>query len=178
MRSGTQAYPGFRARIFGFAPDYSVVAAYLTAVALIGLIINRSFPNALPKLFSDPVTGQITGLFSVTFTVMLYLALLESSPRQATWGKRRRRLKVVSTNGERLSRGRPLGRAWLKFIPWELAHTCIWQVPFAGDEPSNLIAVGFVLVWVLIGINMVWLWLSPSNQTLYDQVVGTRVVKE
>ena len=112
----------------------------------------------------------------LTLPVALYFALLESSSWQATWGKRRRGLKVMGTNGERLTRTRAIGRTLLKFIPWELAHTCIWQISFAPQEPSPLITLGFVLVWLLIGANIVKLWLSPTHQTLYDRLAGTYVI--
>ena len=69
-----------------------------------------------------------------------------------------------------------LGRTLLKFIPWELAHTCIWQVSFAGQESSPLIYVGFASVWVLVGVNIISLLLSKSHQTLYDQLTDSFVV--
>jgi uncharacterized RDD family membrane protein YckC len=49
-------------------------------------------------------------------------------------------------------------------------------VSFAPQDASPLITVGFILVWVLVGANVLSLWLSTSHQTLYDQLAGTFVV--
>lgn len=178
MTSTTQSYAGLWARVVAFAFDYLAIALYLILLATIGLVVNSAFPDITPTLFGNPVSGQITGFLTATLPVTLYFALLESSPWQATWGKRRQRLKVIRSNGERLTRTRAIGRTVLKFIPWELAHTCIWQIGFGRQEPSPMITAGFVLVWILVGANVVRLWISPTRQTLYDWLAGTYVVKE
>jgi len=83
---------------------------------------------------------------------------------------------VIDKTGGRLSKSRAFVRTILKFVPWELAHTCIWQFSFATEEPSPLITVGFILVWIIVGANVVSLLRSPSHQTLYDRLAGTYVV--
>jgi uncharacterized RDD family membrane protein YckC len=177
MTDATQSYAGLRARVLAFAFDYLAIALYLIMLALVGLVVRPAFPDIISTLFDDPVSGQITGVFTVTLPVTLYFALLESSPWQATWGKRRQGLMVIDTNGERLTRTRAILRALLKFVPWELGHTCIWQARFAQPEPSSMIAAGFTLVLILVGANVIRLWLSPVHQTLYDRLAGTYVVK-
>ena len=176
MTSKTQSYAGLWARVMAFGYDYLVIALYLIVLTAVGMVINSAFPDIANMLFGNPLSGQITGFITVTLPVTLYFALFEASRRQATWGKRRRGLKVIRTNGERLTRARAIGRNLLKFIPWELAHTCIWQISFAGQEPSPMITVEFVLVWVLVGANIVRLWINPMHQTLYDWLAGTFVV--
>ena len=69
-----------------------------------------------------------------------------------------------------------LARTALKFVPWELAHACIWQITFAAGQPSPLISAGFALVWVLVGANLVSLLVSRKHQTLYDWLSDTVVV--
>lgn len=176
MTNPTQSFASLWVRCLAFGLDYIVIALYLVTITVLSLALNAAFPLVPRLLFSNPVAGQVTGFLTITFPVTLYFALLESSPWQATWGKQRQRLKVIRTTGERLSRARALGRTLLKFIPWELAHTCIWQVSFAPQPPSPLVTAGFALVWILVGANVVSLWLSKSHQTLYDQVAGTYVV--
>lgn len=176
MTSETQSYGRLRARIFAFAIDYIVIAIYLIVLITLSLIVNSVFPGITQQLFNNPVSSHITGFFILTLPVLLYFALFESSSWQGTWGKRRQHLKVIQTNGERLTRPRALGRNLLKFIPWELAHACIWQISFSEQEPSLVITAGFILVWILVGANIVSLWISPRNQTLYDWIAGTYVV--
>ncbi|MHC4112721.1 MAG: RDD family protein [Planctomycetota bacterium] len=173
----TQSYAGLWVRVLAFAFDYLAMALYIVVVSAVSLTVQLAFPNIVPMFLNNPVSCQILVFCMVTLPISLYFALFESSGRQGTWGKRRQGLKVISTNGERLTRARSIGRTLLKFFPWELAHTCIWQVSFARQEPSPLIMVGFVLVWILIGANVVSLWISPKNQTLYDWLAGTYVVK-
>ena len=102
----------------------------------------------------------------------------DASARQGTWGKRKLGLRVQRLDGQPLSRARALARAALKFVPWELAHACIWQITVAGAAASTLISAGFVLVWVLVGANLVSLLVSRQHQTLYDWLSHTIVVRE
>jgi uncharacterized RDD family membrane protein YckC len=177
MTNITQSYADLWSRVLAFAFDYLAILLYLIVLFIISLVVSLVLPTIASTMFGNPVSGQIIGFFTLTLPVTLYFALLESSPWQATWGKRRQRLKVICTNGERLTRTRAISRTLLKFIPWELAHTCIWQIRFALQEPSPTIMAGFVLVWILVGINVIKLWLSPTHQTLYDWLAGTYVVK-
>lgn len=178
MSSTSPAYAGLRLRLIAFALDYLLVFLYLIVLAGIGLAVTLLLPDLADMRFGNALSGQLTGFLLITLPLILYFTILESSPQQATWGKRRMSLRVTGPGGERLKRSRALIRSLLKFIPWELGHTCIWQIRFAGDQPSPLIAVGFVLVYVLIGANLVWLWQSATNQTRYDRLLGTFVVRE
>jgi len=166
---------GERVAAFGF--DYIIIAGYLLFIVVVGLIVNRFFPTFTSSLFGNPLFGQTTGFLLITLPVSLYYILFEASAWQATWGKQRKGLKVTRTDGTRLTLPRSIGRTLLKFIPWELTHTCIWQIRFAQQPPSPLITMGFVLVWILIGANLVSLWISPIHQSLYDRLVETYVVK-
>jgi len=178
MTHTTQSYAGLWARITAFAFDYILIAGYLILVVALSSLVNALFPAFARQVFANPLSGQITGFFLVTLPVCLYFALLESSAWQATWGKRRKRLRVIRSDGARLSRSRAISRTALKFIPWELAHMCIWQISFAPPEPSPLITAGFALVWILVGANVVSLLMSQTHQTLYDWLAGTFVVAD
>jgi uncharacterized RDD family membrane protein YckC len=176
MKNTTFSYAGLWGRVLAFALDYLPILLYLALVAALSALVNAVFPDLLPALFGNPVSGQLTAFFLVTLPVTLYFALLESSAWQATWGKRVLRLKVVGANGERLSRVRALGRTALKFIPWELAHTCIWQMGFGSQSVPPAIVAGLTLVWILVGANVASLLISPRRQPLYDRLAGTSVV--
>ncbi|MHC4099156.1 MAG: RDD family protein, partial [Planctomycetota bacterium] len=124
----TQSYAGLWARVLAFAFDYLAIALYLIVISAVSLTVQLVFPKIVPMFFNNPLSAQIITFCLITLPISLYFVLFESSPRQATWGKRRQGLKVIGTNGERLTRAHAIGRTVLKFIPWELAHTCIWQV--------------------------------------------------
>jgi uncharacterized RDD family membrane protein YckC len=178
MRALQQTQPpaGLRVRIAAFAFDYLVIAVYLILMTTLSLVVNWIFPDILGTLFGNPSSGQMTGFLVVTLPVTMYFALLESSSWQATWGKRRKNLRVVSRNNDRLSRMHAFGRTLLKFIPWELSHACIWQIRFSAGDPSPAVVLGFALVWILIALNIASLLVSPTRQTLYDRLAGSYVV--
>jgi uncharacterized RDD family membrane protein YckC len=171
-----QSCAGLGIRVVAFVLDYIVIALYLVVTTVMSWAINTASPTIPKVLFGNPLSGELTGFFAITLPVTLYFALLESSPWQASWGKRRQRLQVIRTTGERLTRPRAMGRTLLKFIPWELAHACIWQVSFAGSEPSPWITTGFVMVWLLVGANALSLSMTKTHQTLYDWLAKTYVV--
>lgn len=168
---------GLWPRLQAFGVDYLVIAAYLVALVGAALAAQRLAPGSTTGLFGNPGSGELTGFLLLTLPVTLYFALMESSARQATWGKQKLSLRVMGRDGQRLSRGRSLARTALKFVPWELAHACIWQVTWAGPRPSPWIAAGFTLVWVLVGANGVSLLASRKRQTLYDWLSGTVVTR-
>jgi uncharacterized RDD family membrane protein YckC len=168
---------GLRVRTLAFAMDYILISAYLCALVGVSVLVNRVWPSITRVLFGNPISGEVAGFLLITLPVTLYYALMESSSWQASWGKRRMHLRVTDLDGNRLSLPRSLGRSVLKFVPWELSHACIWQVSCTTDVASPLITVGFVLVWLLVGANVLSLLLSATRQTLYDRLSGTLVVK-
>ena len=172
-----KSYAGFWRRVGAFALDYVIILLYLAALTLVGFLVN-SLSNVSQWLFSDRIRAQLTGFLLLTLPISLYFALSESSSRQATWGKRKLGLKVTSEDGERIRFGRALARTALKFIPWELSHTLIWSIVFTPEMNSNLVNYGFVLVYILIGINLACLLLTKKHQTLYDLIVKTYVVQQ
>lgn len=120
--------------------------------------------------------GQLLGFVLVTLPVGLYFALLEAAPSQATWGKARMRLRVVGLQGERPRLRRSLTRTTWKFVPWELAHTCVWQLTFTPEALPPLAVAGLVLVWLLVGANALSIWRRADHRALYDLLAGTAVI--
>lgn len=172
-----QSYAGLWIRVKAFSADYLFISFYIVLVTIISFFIQLFSPNIIQVLFGNPLSGQLSGFILITLPVTLYFTLLESSSHQATWGKRWQGIKVMYNDGKRLSRTRALSRTALKFIPWELAHTCIWQMSGNNQEPEPIILVGFISVWIIVGIYLLTLLNSSKKQTLYDQVTNTFVVK-
>jgi uncharacterized RDD family membrane protein YckC len=170
------SYAGFWRRSLAFALDYLIIAAYLVLLGLISLMANLASPGLLAALFANQLSAHVTGFLLMTLPVILYFALLESSSWQATWGKRRLDLRVIRTDSARLSTSQAVGRTMLTFIPWELAHTLIWQIRFAPATSSLLITGGFVLVWALVSANVASLALTRTHQSLADRLAGTYVI--
>lgn len=170
-------YAGLWTRLKAFGIDYLVISLYIMLITGVTLVIQSTYPNLTPILFGAPLLGQVTGFLIMTLPVTLYFALFESSPYQATLGKQWQGLRVIHDNGKRLSTKRAIGRTAIKFIPWELAHTCVWQIYAGSQELSLTITTGLILVWILVGVYIVTLLTSSSRQALYDQLTNTYVIK-
>ena len=163
-------------RVRAFVPDYVIILIYLAAITLLIWLLNLFSINGW--LFAERVRAQFVAFLLVTLPVTLYFAIRESSTQQATWGKRRVGLKVTDYNGERIGFGRAFSRTLLKFIPWELSHTLIWELSFSPQEDSVMITFGFGLVYLLVGLNIASLILTKKHQTIYDLLAKTYVVKQ
>ena len=168
-------YAGFWKRIGAFALDYILILGYLLGVAALSLPTNTLF-GANQWLFGDRIRAQMVAFLLVTLPVTLYFAVSESSPGQATWGKARLKLKVADHHGNRIDFWRSLGRTLLKFVPWEISHTLIWQIYFSPQTKSVWINYGFGLVYLLIGLNIVSLVMTKTHQTMYDLLTNTYVI--
>ena len=170
-----KTYTGFWKRAAAFALDYLIILAYLLGVAALSLLANSLF-GANQWLFSHRVRAQVVAFLLVTLPVTLFFAISEASSRQATWGKGRLKLQVADGEGNRISFGRSLGRTLLKFVPWEISHTLIWQIDVSPQTESGWINYGFGLVYLLIGLNILSLVITKTKQTLYDLLTDTYVI--
>ena len=169
--------PGIGRRLGAFGLDYLVLATYIAALTGAFALLPRS---ATEPLFVTPGRGQLTAFVVLTAPVLLYFALLEAGPRQATIGKRLLGLRVVDARGGRISPGRSLARSAVKLAPWELAHTSLWRIegwPAPTEPPGGWPLAGLVLVWVLVGTTLACLCFTPRRRALHDLVAGTAVAR-
>ncbi|MEX2599809.1 MAG: RDD family protein [Dehalococcoidia bacterium] len=168
---------GLFRRILAFGVDYVAISAYLLAVTGIGVVMNYATPQLAEAVFGQRVLAQVVGFALVTLPVSLYFVLQESSRWQATWGKRKTGLKVVTASSRQpITLRRAAVRTFAKFIPWELAHTFVWQTYSNPDGPSGLVMAGFMAVWVLVGGNIVSIVATGDRRAIYDWLAGTQVI--
>jgi uncharacterized RDD family membrane protein YckC len=164
-----------RRRLAAFAVDYVLIALYLIVLTLVAVAIPST-----TRVFRTPATAQAVGVLFLTLPVMLYFSLGEASRHEATPGKRAVGIVVVRASGKPMTLSRGLLRNALKFVPWELAHTCIWRIPGwpnpTGPLPTWIVA-GFIAVWLLVVVNLVMAWKSPTGQTAYDRVADSVVLR-
>jgi uncharacterized RDD family membrane protein YckC len=124
---------GFWKRIGAFALDYIVILGYLLGAVLPSLLATTLF-GANQWLFADRFRAQSVAVLLVMLTATLCFAISEASPQQATWRKRWFKLKITGFDGNRISFWKSLGRTLLKFVPWEISHTLIWQIYFSPQR--------------------------------------------
>ncbi|MGZ8558538.1 MAG: RDD family protein [Chitinophagaceae bacterium] len=112
-------------------------AAFLDGLILI-------IPNYILLVIGGDVFGNILSLVMS----WLYYASLESGTAQATFGKRAMGLKVVTTDGQRISFGEASGRYFGKILS------------------ALILLIGYLM--------MIW---DDKKQTLHDKMANTLVVK-
>lgn len=142
-------------RLVAIGLDCVPVAAYIGLLTAIFLGLGVATAAPVELLFQHPWAGQLAGITLLTLPVILYFAAWERSSWLATPAKRLLGLRVVPRDGAGLGWARALARSGLKFLPWELAHTCIWRIPRLArrrrGHPSG--RGGWpVTVWVLVGL--------------------------
>jgi len=170
-----KTFAGFWQRVGAFALDYVLLFIYLAVILGLDLLAS-ALSASFRSLFLNRILAQLIAFLLVTLPITLYFAINEASPRQATWGKQRLGIRVTDSNGMRISFGRAFLRTLLKFVPWEIAHTLVWQIKFY-QQFSPAITGGLILVYTLVGLNIISLVLTKTHQTLYDLAAKTYVIK-
>jgi uncharacterized RDD family membrane protein YckC len=110
-------YGGFWRRTWAGAIDVALEAA---AALVITVAIDFAFSRVGRMLGYEPwISKFATGMAYIlvlSIVAWLYCAFAESSPQQATIGKRIMGLRVVTTSGDRVSFGTATVRHFMKFL--------------------------------------------------------------
>lgn len=168
-------------RLSALLLDYLVILgwmALLGAGSLAVYLVSGELPDVLGVL--GVAGAQVTFFLLLTLPVGVYLFLAESGPWHATWGKRRLGLRVLTRDGGPPSRRQVAVRTVVKLLPWEIAHTFIWQMQ------AVFYSEGFdapIPTWVLVGLNVVnvavvvYLGMSllGARRGPHDRAAGTAV---
>jgi len=172
----TQPASGWR-RLAAFGVDYGFIVVYLGFITLIGVL--GRMVGALPTDITTPagrVAAQLVVFAALTVPVTVWFAGWEASPRGATPGKRLLGLRVLTTGDGRVPFPRSLLRTALKLtLPWELAHTAVWNLlawPAKPDAAVDMVLLA--LANAIIAVDVVSLFVGP-RRTPYDRVAGTFV---
>src|SRR5579859_2259411 len=166
-----EAYAGLLRRLAAFALDWLVIAVYIVLLTVVTLLIGSGLGASAVQGLANPVLSNAIAFLTLILPVILYFTLLESGPGQDTWGKRKLGLRVRRMDGGRLSRGQAAGRAVGKFLPWQLAHTCLFAIPgwpLAPTAPAWWVMAGFAAVWIIVGADLATLGLTATHRTPYD----------
>ena len=178
---GSVQYAGFIKRLKAFLLDYLIILAYLVVLAGVnyGVILSGGVLENVSPIFASPTARDAIAFLTLILPVILYFTLQESSSKRATWGKRKVDIRVVNASGGRLSKKQAFVRSLVKFLPWQIAHTCIYHIeglPFSPVEPSSMVMAGFALVYLLVGIYIASALISKKHRTPYDRAAGSFVI--
>jgi uncharacterized RDD family membrane protein YckC len=159
-------YGGFWIRFVAYIVDFLIVGVpmgvlFIVAISVFGIgsfATLSSLPNnpdpeqvrtqLIPIIIAAIGTYAIFILGAIALS-WLYFAMLESSERQATFGKAIFNLRVTDVNGNRLSFGHASGRYFAKIV-------------------TNL--VPFAIGWIMAGF-------TEKKQALHDFIAGTVVIR-
>jgi uncharacterized RDD family membrane protein YckC len=167
--------PGWR-RLAAGAVDYGIVVAYVALLVVVGVLGRAA--GLLPEDVTTPggrILAQLIVIAVLTLPVTLWFAWWEAAPRGATPGKRLLGLRVSRLGGGGLSWSDSLLRSAVKIaLPWELAHTGVWNsLVWPGpDAPVNIAL--FLVANGLLVLNVVLLFVG-SRMTLYDRIAHSIV---
>ena len=165
-------------RIGALIIDLSLFAVYLSILVAISLAgLSEGLLQIYPSFFDQPLAFDLLALVVVILPLVLYFALLEASPWQGTVGKRILKIKVEDLKGQRMGLGQSLTRTALKFLPWQLAHTAVFQIMLGPQSRHLLFMVISILAQAVVLIYIISAAVSKEHQSLYDRAVGSVVVK-
>ena len=167
--------PGWR-RVAASSVDYGIVVAYLGVLGVVGALGRAA--GLLPTRITTPggrILAQLVVMAVLTVPVTLWFAWWEAAPRGATPGKRLLGLRVRRLGGGGLSWPGSLLRSLAKIaVPWELAHTGVWNsLVWPGPDAVVNIVLFTVANGVLV-LNVVMLFVG-ARRPIYDRLAGTVV---
>ena len=156
--------------------DYGIVVAYLAVLTLVGVPLRAA--GLLPDHITTPggrILAQLVVIAVLTVPVTLWFAWWEAAPRGATPGKRLLGFRVSRLDGGGVSGSGSTLRSAVKIaVPWEVAHTAVWNsLVWPGpDAPVNAllftVANGLLLLYVAM-------LLLGAHRPPYDRLAGTIV---
>ena len=152
-------YGGFWERFGAYLIDGLILGIPFGAVVFVLIVTFGGFGVLLHRRAADPDAAMAAAapVFMIFFLVMigflvvqwLYFAGMESSERQATFGKSVMSLRVTNSEGQRLSFGHATGRFFAKIV--------------SGMVP---LAIGFLMAAF-----------TEKKQALHDFIAGTLVLR-
>jgi uncharacterized RDD family membrane protein YckC len=142
-------YGGFWLRLVAYVIDQIIVSVCAFVVSFIfgfaaGTVLRIGGQSGETII----AVGQIIGFIIGLLINWLYYAVLESSARQATFGKQALGLIVTDTDGYRISFGRASGRYFAK-----------------------------ILSGLILGIGFLMIGFTQRKQGLHDQIANTLVTR-
>jgi uncharacterized RDD family membrane protein YckC len=153
-------YAGFWLRLVAFFIDGLILGIPFLLVVIVaifflggfGLMMRRNpvDPHVAAALIGPLILGYLLVMLLFVLLEWLYFAGMQSSERQATFGKAVMSLKVTDAEGRRLSFGHATGRFFAKIV-------------------SGLIPFG--IGYIMAGF-------TAKKQALHDMIAGTLVLRK
>ena len=162
-------------RLAAWFVDWLLVLGWVAVTAAVGVpLFLGGYGGGL-----SVVALNVIATLAVVVPVTVGMAVLESSAREASIGKRARRLIVVTVStSRRISRSRALVRNVLKIaLPWMVGHAAVFEIVATSTAGAVPVSIWMVTAcaYILPIVYVVSLFIG-SGRTPYDRVSGTIVV--
>ncbi len=173
----TLSYANPFRRLAAYWIDITVLYAVLLGLQLgFNALTNGFVANWLVARDNSFLTfGWI--FLTISLPMWLYFIISESSPRQASLGKRLLGLKVTDLAGNRLRLSTAMMRTFFKLAFFELGHLSFLLPTPLFDEPEPSFRVGFTILIGLMAFYYALTFITPRRQSLHDLIVKTVVVR-
>lgn len=162
-------------RILATLIDFSLVLVYEALLFGVSYTIQLKYP--FDGLLASPFKAQLLSFFTLTIPLFCYYFFSEKGIHKATLGKRMMKIKVQKA-GDRQRNSSILTRNLLNFIPWEIAHTGVYQIVFFSIHQQEIpMWVGFLLgiPQLIMLIYIISILLSKGKGSVYDKLANTQI---
>lgn len=171
-----------RRRFLALIIDYIVIIGYMGVLILTFLTVYQLRGGGIPNWIElyGAAGAQMMGFAVLTLPVVAYFIISERCCYGATLGKRVESLQVAPIGAKDLSWSRVIVRNAVKFLPWELAHTAVYQLMAAlqrGTEPSMRVMSLLLAANVLPILYLVVISMRRDRRGPHDMIAGTMVVR-
>lgn len=172
-----------RRRFLALLVDYLVILGWMGLIGMVSFVVFRVWLGGYPDYLGmfGPYVTQALFFTILTLPIAIYLYTTESGLQAATFGKRVVGLAVKDQSGIGATRHQIARRTIVKLLPWEIAHTFIWQLMnffyHHGYEtdPPFWILVGLIGAMMLAVVYVLMVFIRHDGRGPHDLVAGTTV---
>lgn len=170
-----------KSRLIALMIDFFIIILYALCLFGCSLLFYQLVFNGVPDTLGNLGRGesQLLGFTTLTLPIGLYFFLAESGHYSASFGKRIAKLEVVTGSGNTPSKKQIALRTATKLLPWEFAHTFVWQIVYYsrnGDTPPLWVMAGLILANILPMIYIGTVIIRKDHRGPHDLVANTLVV--
>jgi uncharacterized RDD family membrane protein YckC len=166
-------------RSLAYFIDCIVAFASVMVIIQWGILSHIRIPIGITnEWLMTSINMQLYVLFSISIPVWAYFTWFDSRKSKGTFGKRVFKLSVRDNDKRQLSLGTSFLRTLLKLLPWEVAHLgVIFPTPLYFESEPDMRLIPFIGI-SLFALYLLSIFMNEKKQTLYDMILGTRVVEK
>ena len=169
-----QSYAGLWIRAGAFVAD-QLIGLVFYALQFI-LVATIPIMLAIPFTAEGVANAMLFEWIVLVLVFSIYCAVMESSSKQATFGKMIFRIHTIGANGERIGLWRACVRNCQRWCYYPLLVEGMCFIAMEHGRAAGLWIL--VLIMALIAVEPMILILSKRKQCLHDMVARTYVVKD